>query len=123
MIDLGDLDGELLDRYAEGEAGGQLEIEYRQLRHIAGHFSEKLARRALAPTLPTALELISALAAALLPHGPAPSLSDALHALDRSYAAWQAEEPPFQRIQARRLAVTTGQLLLLHALLAAEPGD
>ena len=111
-----DNDRDVPEEYLEGNAPDLLAAEYQRLVVIAGRFSEHEARTPRAPGAPTVLELLSSLARDLLPHGPAPSLSDSLHALDAAYAAWQAEEEPFQRVQARRLAYVLGQLTLLYHL-------
>jgi hypothetical protein len=114
-------DSELVDRYVEGDAAGMLEIEYSRFVEVARRFSEREARRQAAPGAPAALEIVSHVAREVLPYGPAPSLSDALDALDRLYASWQAEPAAYQRVQARHLAYHQGQLQMLALVLASDP--
>lgn len=118
-----DYEQEVWNRYVDGVATDMMAIEYRQLIEVARTFTERQARRRLAPTLPSALELISELASELLPHGPPPSLVDALHALDLTYARWQGESDAFQRVQARRFAYCLGQLTMLRGALYAGGGS
>lgn len=120
MSNLIDYEGEVLDRWAAGEGREMLEVEYWQVVQALRQFSERQARQQPAPGLPSVLELASELAAEALPNGPAPSLSDTLHALDRVFAGWQAESEPFQRVQARRLVLALGKLALLQAMLLAD---
>ncbi|MDQ4076926.1 MAG: hypothetical protein M3220_11855 [Chloroflexota bacterium] len=115
-----DYESEVLERYTAGEVAGMLELEYEQLVRVASCFTERDAQWRPAPGVLSALEIISYLALELLPHGPAPSLSDALHALDQLYAAWQAESTAFQRVQARYLAYHLGQLEMLRAILMSS---
>ncbi len=111
---------EVEERYTWGEAAAMLEIEYRQIVACAARFTEQSARQRPSPLTPSATEIISHLAVELLPHGPAPSLSDALHALDHLYASWQSEPDAFQRLQARHLAYHLGQLHLLRLALGVK---
>lgn len=111
---------DLFDRYAEGDVAAMLEIEYLQLVQCARRFSERDARHAPSSSVPSARALLSRLASDELPEGEAPSLSDALHALDLAYAGWQAESVPFQRAQARMLAYHLGQLEILALFLGLE---
>lgn len=108
--------GSVRDSYAWGAAGEVLAAEYEHLVAVAQRFGERAARWSPAPTLPSALEIISHLAVELLPDGPAPSLSDALYALDRVYAQWQGEPPAYQRWQARHLVYHAAQLAMLAQL-------
>ncbi len=105
-----------LDAYLLDDSLAMMEAEFLQLVRVARSFSERAARQRPAPSAPSAVEIISSLARELLPNGPAPSLSDALHALDLLYAAWQGESEPFRRAQARRLAWHGGYLSLLRAV-------
>ena len=107
----------LVERYTAGEVAEILALEMVLLRRAASPLSEKEARWSPAPSQPSTLELISTLAAELLPHGPAPSLRDALDALDHLYAEWQSEPAAFQRVQARRLADASTTIGLYVALL------
>lgn len=113
----------LVDLYTEGDAGEILALEVALLREVAQRFTEHLARRVIAPGIPSALEIVSALAVELLPEGPAPSMRDALDALDRLFATWQVEPAAFQRVQARRLAEAGARLALLLELFLAPPTD
>jgi hypothetical protein len=116
-------DSELVERYVEGDAAGMLEFEYGRFVEMARRFGEREARRQAAPGAPAALEIVSHVARETLPHGPAPSLSDALHALDQLYASWQAEPAAYQRVQARHLAFHLGQLQMLALVLDIDrPG-
>ncbi len=110
-------EAESLDRWAEGEASAILEVEYWQVVQALRRFSEREAKQRPAPNTPNALEIAALLAVEELPNGPAPSLSDTLHALDRAFAVWQAEDAPYQRLQTRRLAYTLGGLSMLYQLL------
>ncbi|HEX8683018.1 MAG TPA: hypothetical protein VF707_11935 [Ardenticatenaceae bacterium] len=110
-------EAESLDRWAEGEASAMLEVEYWRVVQALRRFSEREAKQRPAPHAPNALEIAARLAVEELSNGPAPSLSDTLHALDRTFASWQAEDAPYQRLQTRRLVYTLGELSLLHQLL------
>jgi hypothetical protein len=123
MSETMDWEGEVLDRWAEGEGSAMLEVEYWQVVQMLQGFSERDARQHAAPGLPSVLELASELAVEELPNGPAPSLSDTLHALDRAFAGWQAESEPFQRTQARRLVLCLGQLTMLRRMFATDERD
>ncbi len=116
-----DMDEALLDYYVAGDGAAILEAEYARLVAVAARFSERQARWAVGDA-PTAVEIVSRLAVEALPNGPAPSLSDALHALDEIFGSWQAEPTAFQRVQGRRLAFASGQLAMLRAALGTEAG-
>jgi hypothetical protein len=116
-------EAESLDRWAEGEASAILEVEYWQVVQALRRFSEREAKQRPAPNTPNALEIAAGLAVEELPNGPAPSLSDTLHALDRTFASWQAEDAPYQRLQARRLVYTLGELTMLRRVLLGAPDD
>ena len=75
-----DYEMELVERYTQGDVAGMLEVEYLQFLQNVSAFDEKTARLRVAPGARSAIELVSHLAREVLPNGPAPSLSDALHA-------------------------------------------
>jgi hypothetical protein len=105
----------LADAYLSGDPAEMLAAEYTYLLAVLTPLTEWRARTPVSEGQPTILERIATLLPDQLPEGPAPSLSDSLHALDIAFAGWQAENEAWQRWQARQLAAFTATIEVLYA--------
>jgi hypothetical protein len=105
----------LADAYLAGDSAEILAAEYTYLLAVLTPLTEWRARTPVSEGEPTILERMASLLPDQLPEGPAPSLSDSLHALDIAFAGWQAENEAWQRWQARQLAAFTTTIEVLYA--------